>query len=222
MTGAHDMISEAMISEDMISEDMISETRLAREQAIALHFLTSRETLDAAAGDETMRKAMLDITDALIKCLRAGNKLLIAGNGGSAGDAQHIAGEFLSRLNFDRHPLPAVALSTDTSVLTAIGNDYGFDKVFERQLRGLGRAGDVFLAISTSGRSPNILAALQAAREAGITTVGFTGNTESAMVGLCDLFLRAPSHSTPFIQQIHIVAAHAICGAVEQALFGAS
>src|SRR6185295_18040517 len=133
---------------------------------------------------------------------RAGNKLLLAGNGGSAADAQHIAGEFLSRLNFDRNPLPAIALTTDTSVLTAIGNDYGFEKAFERQVRGLGRAGDVFIAISTSGASPNILAALKAARELGVVTIGFTGNREGAMTGLCDLCLVAPTPETPLIQQL--------------------
>jgi len=199
---------------------MITDQRRAREDSIALHFRKSRETLDAATADPAMLEAMMKIADVAIQALRTGNKLLAAGNGGSAADAQHIAGEFLSRLNFDRNPLPAVALTTDTSVLTAIGNDYGFEKVFERQLLGLGRAGDVFLAISTSGRSPNILAALRTARELGITTVGFTGNAESAMIPLCDLCLRAPSGSTPLIQQIHIVAAHAICGVVEQALFG--
>jgi D-sedoheptulose 7-phosphate isomerase len=199
---------------------MTTAARVSIEESITLHFRKSRETLDAAIEDVTMRKAMMDIADVMIKSFRTGNKLLVAGNGGSAADAQHIAGEFLSRLNFDRNPLPAVALSTDTSVLTAIGNDYGFDRVFERPLRGLGRTGDVFLAISTSGRSPNILAALHAARELGITTVGFTGSAASPMVGLCDLCLRVPSGITPFIQQIHIVAAHAICGVVEQALFG--
>ena len=200
---------------------MTTVARESIEKSIMLHFRKSRETLDAAIEDVTMRQAMMDIADIMINSFRTGNKLLVAGNGGSAADAQHIAGEFLSRLNFDRNPLPAVALSTDTSVLTAIGNDYGFDRVFERPLRGLGRAGDVFLAISTSGRSPNILAALHAARELGITTVGFTGSASSPMVALCDLCLRAPSGVTPFIQQIHIVAAHAICGVVEQALFGA-
>ena len=151
--------------------------------------------------------------------MRAGNRLLIIGNGGSAADAQHIAGEFLSRLYFDRHPLPAIALTTDTSVLTAIGNDYGYEKVFERQVRGLGAAGDVFIGISTSGRSPNVLAALATARAIGITTVGFTGAGNVPMCELCDHCLSAPSNETPLIQQIHIVAAHAICGLVERDLF---
>ena len=192
----------------------------SREDSITAHFRSSRDTLARAAGDSGLLEAMIRATDAMAAALRGGNKILIAGNGGSAADAQHIAGEFLSRLNFDRNPLPAIALTTDSSVLTAIGNDYGFEQVFERQVRGLARAGDVLLAISTSGRSPNILAGLRAAREVGATTVGFTGNSDSPMLALCDIAVRAPSDSTPQIQQIHIVAAHAICGLIEQELFG--
>ena len=187
---------------------------------VAVHFRRSCETLERAANDESLRAAIYKISDTITAAFRAGHKLLIAGNGGSAGDAQHIAGEFLSRLNFDRNPLPAIALTTDTSVLTAIGNDYGFDKVFERQVRGLGRAGDVFIAISTSGSSPNIVASLKAARDIGMITIGFTGNRKAAMTDLCDHCLLAPSPETPLIQQIHIVAAHAICGIVERDLFG--
>ena len=187
---------------------------------VAVHFRRSCETLERAAGDALLKAAIYTIADTITGAFKAGNKLLIAGNGGSAADAQHIAGEFLSRLNFDRNPLPAIALTTDTSVLTAIGTDYGFDKAFERQVRGLGRAGDVFIAISTSGSSPNILTALEAARKLGVITVGFTGNREAAMTALCDYCLVAPSPETPLIQQIHIVAAHAICGLVERNLFG--
>src|ERR1700692_836903 len=128
------------------------------------HFRRSRETLDRAANDVLLRNAIYAIAKAITQAFRNGGKLLIAGNGGSAADAQHIAGELLSRLNFDRNPLPAIALTTDTSVLTAIGNDYGFDHLFESHGGGLGQPGDVFIAISTSGRSPNIVAALQAAR----------------------------------------------------------
>jgi D-sedoheptulose 7-phosphate isomerase len=188
---------------------------------VAEHFRRSCETLSRAAEDQQMRAVIHAIADAITAAFRTGRKLLIAGNGGSAADAQHIAGEFLSRLNFDRNPLPAIALTTDSSVLTAIGNDYGFDRTFERQVRGLGQKGDVFIAISTSGRSPNIIAALKTAREAGLVTVGFTGTTANgAMQPLCDHCLAAPSAETPLIQQIHIVAAHAICGLVERNLFG--
>jgi D-sedoheptulose 7-phosphate isomerase len=189
------------------------------EDFITAHFQRSSETLERAVGDRHFVRATLAIADVIAGALRAGGKLLLAGNGGSAADAQHIAGEFLSRLNFDRNPLPAVALTTDTSVLTAIGNDYGVDKMFERQVRGLGHRGDVFLAISTSGRSPNILAALKVAREIGITTIGFTGAAGTQMPALCDLCLAVPSNDTPLIQQVHIVAAHAICGLVERDLF---
>jgi D-sedoheptulose 7-phosphate isomerase len=192
-----------------------------REQGIVSHLVQSREVLHRAIEDRSLIESMLAIADAITRAFRAGGKLMLAGNGGSAGDAQHIAGELAARLNFDRSPLPAIALSTDTSVLTAIGNDYGYDRVFERQVRALGRPDDVLLAISTSGRSPNIIAALQAARDMRLLTIGFTGNGVRAMTKLCDLTLAAPSDETPHIQQIHITAAHAICSLVERDLFGA-
>jgi D-sedoheptulose 7-phosphate isomerase len=199
---------------------MAAGTAKSREESLAEHFHRSRETLDRAAVDRGMLQAMISTAEAMTSALHNGNKILIAGNGGSAADAQHMAGEFMSRLNFDRNPLPAIALTTDTSVLTAVGNDYGFENVFERQIRGLARPGDVVLAISTSGCSPNILAGLRAAREVGATTIGFTGIAQSPMIPLCDICVRVPSDSTPQIQQIHIVAAHAICGLVEHELFG--
>src|SRR5437763_6955865 len=139
----------------------------SRAESIAQHFRRSRETLERASADRSLLDAMLAIAHTMIKALKSGGKILIAGNGGSAADAQHIAGEFLSRLNFDRNPLPAVALTTDSSVLTAVGNDYGFDSIFERQVRGLAREGDLFIAISTSGRSRNVLRSLEAARQMG-------------------------------------------------------
>jgi D-sedoheptulose 7-phosphate isomerase len=191
-----------------------------RDDTVRAHFRRSCETLERAADDTALQSAIYAIAATITQSFRKGGKLLIAGNGGSAADAQHIAGEFLSRLNFDRDPLPAIALTTDTSVLTAIGNDYGFDRAFERQVRGLGRSGDVFLAISTSGRSPNVLAALRAARKIGVTTVGFTGDGQRDMSAYCDHCLAAPCTETPMIQQIHTVAAHAICTLVERDLFG--
>jgi D-sedoheptulose 7-phosphate isomerase len=193
----------------------------AQNDLVAEHFRRSCETLSRAAADTDLRTAIHAIAAAITGAFRSGHKLLIAGNGGSAADAQHIAGEFLSRLNFDRNPLPAIALTTDSSVLTAIGNDYGFERAFERQVRGLGKPGDVFMAISTSGCSPNVVAALKAAREGGLVTIGFTGTAKNGtMQPLCDHCLAAPSPETPLIQQIHIVAAHAICGLVELDLFG--
>jgi D-sedoheptulose 7-phosphate isomerase len=194
---------------------------MSDHEIIAAHIRRSLDVLGRAAADAEFGAAMLAVAQAIERSLRAGGKVMLAGNGGSAADAQHIAGEFLSRLRFDRHPLPALALTTDTSVLTAVGNDYGYEQVFERQLRGLGRKGDVFIGISTSGKSPNVLAALRAAREIGIITVGFTGTAPgaAAMRPLCDLVLAAPSDDTPLIQQIHITAAHAICELVERNLF---
>jgi D-sedoheptulose 7-phosphate isomerase len=155
----------------------------------------------------------------LIDCYEAGNKLLIAGNGGSAADAQHIAAEFVSRFNFDRPGLPALALTTDTSILTAVGNDYGYDQLFRRQLEANGQPGDVFLGISTSGNSPNILMALEAARLKGIKTFGLTGHSGGKMRALCDHCLCVPSGDTPRIQEAHIVIGHTLCAMVELALF---
>jgi D-sedoheptulose 7-phosphate isomerase len=182
------------------------------------HLAESREALDAAAADAAFAEMLGKIADAMAKALAAGGKILLCGNGGSAADAQHIAGELLSRFENDRAPMAAVALTTDTSVLTAIGNDYGYEQVFERQVNGLGNKGDVLIALSTSGRSPNVLKALDAARARGLVTVGFTGRNGGDMVARCDLVLHAPSERTPVIQQIHIVAAHIVCGLVERRL----
>lgn len=187
--------------------------------AITEYLAQSRDTVQAAIDDPSFATMIAAIVDRVAAALAAGHKLLLAGNGGSAGDAQHIAGEFLSRLNYDRAPAAAIALTTDSSVLTAIGNDYGYERVFERQVLGLGRPGDVLIAISTSGRSPNILRAIAAARESGLVTIGFTGKTGGDMASCCDLCLHVPSDSTPLIQQIHITAGHIVCGLVEERLF---
>jgi len=208
-----------MLAPQFKKGDVLAQPGVDVDDIVAAHFRCSCEALERAARDTSLQAAIYQIAETIRRAFQAGHKLLIAGNGGSAADAQHIAGEFLSRLNFDRNPLPAIALTTDTSVLTAIGNDYGFEKIFERQVRGLGRAGDVFIAISTSGSSPNILAGLTAARNLGLHTIGFTGDRGGSMTNLCDLCLVAPSPETPLIQQIHIVAAHAICGLVERDLF---
>jgi D-sedoheptulose 7-phosphate isomerase len=150
--------------------------------------------------------------------MKAGGKLLVCGNGGSAADAQHIAGEFISRLMYDRRPLPAIALTTDTSGLTATSNDYGYEYVFERQVLALSGRGDVLLGISTSGRSRNVLRALEAARDRGLVTLGFAGQHGGKMRELCDVVFEAPSDHTPVIQQIHITAAHILCALVERAM----
>jgi D-sedoheptulose 7-phosphate isomerase len=184
------------------------------------HLAASRDAFAKAAEDADFMASLGKIAAAMTAALKSGGKILLCGNGGSAADAQHIAGELLSRYEFDRAPLAAVALTTDTSVLTAIGNDYGYEQLFERQVQGLGRKGDVLLALSTSGRSPNILRALDAAKKNGLVTIGFTGEAGGDMAARCDFMLHAPSDKTPVIQQIHITAAHVICGLIERSIGG--
>jgi D-sedoheptulose 7-phosphate isomerase len=184
------------------------------------HFTASGELIAASLRDAKFVETVEHVADLWAETLSDGHKILLAGNGGSAGDAQHIAGELLSRLNFDRPALAAVALTTDSSVLTAIANDYGYEQVFARQIAGLGRAGDVFVGISTSGNSSNIVTALAVARATGLRTVGMTGQSGGAMRAHCDLCLCVPSTATPLVQQIHLIAAHAMCGLVESRLFG--
>jgi D-sedoheptulose 7-phosphate isomerase len=185
---------------------------------IATHFERSLTALTLMTQDAALLAAARAVAAAIIAALRAGNKLLIIGNGGSAADAQHIAAEIVGRYKQDRPAYAAIALTTDTSALTAIANDYGFESVFARQVEGLGRRGDVLLALSTSGRSPNILAALRSAGECGLVTIGFTGANGEALGALCDHLLVAPSDDTPVIQQIHLTIAHGICDEIEQTL----
>jgi D-sedoheptulose 7-phosphate isomerase len=173
----------------------------------------------AFAADAAAQATLMAMAEAIAVAIRASHKLLVAGNGGSAADAQHIAGEFISRLMYDRAPLPAIALTTDSSAMTATGNDYGYEFIFDRQVLGLGQAGDVFLGISTSGSSPNVVRALRSARARGLVTLGFTGARGGAMAELCDLLLAAPSPKTALVQQIHITAAHIICALVERTMF---
>jgi D-sedoheptulose 7-phosphate isomerase len=161
-----------------------------------------------------------EIVDCLVDCFRKGNKLMLCGNGGSAADSQHMVAEFVNRFRMDRAALPAIALTVDTSILTAIGNDSSFDFTFSRQVEALGKPGDILAVLSTSGGSPNILKALEAAREHGLKTVGFTG--EKGRLGMapkCDLCLVVPSADTPRVQEVHEFVWHVICGMVEQTLF---
>jgi len=188
------------------------------QDPIAAHFEQSRAAMDRAAGDPALLATSRAIASAIVGALRAGNKVMLIGNGGSAADAQHIAAEIVGRYKLDRPGWAAIALTTDTSVLTSIANDYGFEQVFARQVEGLGRSGDVLLALSTSGKSPNILAALSKARAMGIVTAGFTGTKGEAMRADCDHLLVSPSDDTPVIQQIHLAAAHGICDEVERAM----
>ncbi len=161
-----------------------------------------------------------EIAASIIHCFQQGNKILLCGNGGSAADAQHVASEFINRFRFDRAALPAIALTTDTSILTCIGNDSAFENVFSRQVEALAKPGDILAGISTSGRSPNVLKALDSARAQGVIAIGFTGGKGRETMGSkCDLCLAVPSANTARIQECHIFAWHVICGIVEQALF---
>ncbi|WP_243330195.1 D-sedoheptulose 7-phosphate isomerase [Mesoterricola sediminis] len=184
------------------------------------HAIESIRVKEALAGDTAFGEAFEAAASLCIKTLTSGGKVLIAGNGGSAADAQHFAGELVSRFYFDRPGLAAVALTVDTSILTAIGNDYGFEKTFSRQVQALGATGDLFIGISTSGRSPNILAGLQEARARGLATIGLTGRTGGTMGEHCDLCLKVPSDSTPRIQEGHSLIVHALCATIESRIFG--
>jgi D-sedoheptulose 7-phosphate isomerase len=178
--------------------------------------ISAKERLLASA--ETIA-TIARVSEVLIESLRAGHKLLLFGNGGSAADSQHIAAEFVGRFAFDRPALPALALSVNTSALTAIGNDYGFDEVFSRQIEALGQREDVAIGISTSGNSPNVLQGLATARKMGLHTVAFTGGTGGKMMGAADHCICAPSKETPRIQECHILIGHVISQLVEHAIF---
>ena len=175
--------------------------------------------LNAVATDTTLHSTLIEVAEKTAHTMRTGHKLLVAGNGGSAADAQHIVAEFVSRLVRDRPALRAIALTTDSSILTAVGNDYGYECVFARQIEALGQPGDVFLAISTSGNSPNILRALELARSSEILTVGLTGESGGRMAKLCDYCLRIPSSVTMNIQEAHLALEHIFCLLVEQIYF---
>ncbi len=178
-----------------------------RAQSEAHHRLTGE------SGD-----VIIEISRAFVDCIANDGKILMCGNGGSAADAQHIAAEFVGRFLKERDAWAAIALTTDTSALTAIGNDYGFDLVFARQVEALAKPGDIVVGISTSGKSPNVLKAIETARKIGAKTVGFTGGTGSDLTSLCDICFIAPSDQTPRIQELHIASWHAICDLVETEL----
>jgi D-sedoheptulose 7-phosphate isomerase len=174
---------------------------------------------EAILDNKEIIEAIEKASQAIIIAYQDGKKTMLAGNGGSAADAQHIAGEFVSRFYFDRPGLSSIALSTDTSVLTAIGNDYGYEKLFTRQLQAHGTKGDVFIGISTSGNSANIIEALKKCKEIGIISIGFSGAKKGAMDALCDICIKIPSAETPRIQESHILVGHIICCLVEDKLF---
>jgi D-sedoheptulose 7-phosphate isomerase len=170
------------------------------------------------SADATLNK-IVAVGDLMIEAFQRGNRVIFAGNGGSAADAQHLAAEFVSRFEFDRPGLPSLSLSTDTSMITAIGNDYGYEKLFRRQLEAQARAGDLFVGITTSGRSKNIIAAFESCKPLGVTSVALCG-LGGDLDGLVDHALRAPSNHTPRIQECHILIGHMLCAQVELAIFG--
>lgn len=177
-------------------------------------------TMQAVLADEHITDALVSIAKLTADAMKSGKKLLVAGNGGSAADAQHLVAEFVVRLTVNRPALRAIALTTDSSILTATGNDFGYDRLFERQIEALGQSGDVFLGISTSGNSPNIVKALHQAQKMGITTVGFTGNDGGQMQCLCNYNIVIPSAVTMNIQESHLALEHIFCMLVERFSFG--
>ena len=185
--------------------------------------------MDHASAGLAARKAFFDtkgelvveIARAMAVCLASGGKVMFCGNGGSAADSQHLAAEFTNRFKLERPPLPGLALTTDTSALTAIGNDYSFDEVFSKQLLALGRPGDILLGLSTSGTSSNVIRAMREARRNNIITVGLVGQTGGEMAAVSDFLVTVPSTDTPVIQEIHIAAGHMFCHLVDHFLFEA-
>ena len=178
------------------------------------------DTLALVRGDETLKAAINRAVEEMVTCFRSGGRVYFCGNGGSAADAQHLAAEFSGRFYFDRPVLPADALHCNTSYLTAVGNDYGYDRIFARLISGLGRKGDILVGISTSGNSKNILEAFEVCRQKGVKTIAMTGATGGKMKELSDLLINIPSTDTPRIQEAHITVGHIICELVEQEIFG--
>ena len=178
------------------------------------------QTVSAIAASQPLQETLIRVASQCVSSLKGGKKLIFMGNGGSAADSQHLAGEMVSRFAFDRPGLPAIAITTDTSILTAIGNDYGFEQLFSRQIEALGKPGDVLFGISTSGKSPNILSALRKAKSMGIVTIGMTGNQKASIVEIVDECIEIPSAMTPRIQEGHILCGHILCGLIEESIFG--
>lgn len=179
-------------------------------------------TMNLLLADSVIQNQILNISKLAVKTIKKNKKILLAGNGGSAADAQHIAAELVSRFYFNRPGIAAIALTTDTSIITSIGNDYSFDRIFSRQIEAIGSKGDLFIGISTSGNSKNILNALDHANLNGLITVGFTGAKGGLMKEKCKICLHIPSDVVPRIQESHILVGHLICSLIEEMLFGDS
>lgn len=190
------------------------------ERYIREQIADSAATKQAILENQPLIDVIVEVAKACIEVYRKGKKTLLAGNGGSAADAQHIAAELVGRYGFDRPSIPSLALTTDTSNLTAIGNDYGYDKVFSRQLEGMAQEGDLFIGISTSGNSQNIINAFVSAKERGVTTVALVGRDGGKMAQMADYAIIIPSSATPRIQESHILIGHILCDIIEKELFG--
>ena len=180
----------------------------------------SYETKQALYANEALLDVIVEVAQKCVTLYKTDKKTILAGNGGSAADAQHIAAELVGRYGFDRPSIPSLALTTDTSNLTAIGNDYGYDQVFSRQLAGMGQEGDIFFGISTSGNSQNLINAFEVAKKKNITTVALVGKDGGKMAQMADLAIVVPSKSTPRIQESHILIGHIICDIIEKEIFG--
>ena len=194
---------------EAVSKDM--------EDHIIKIFKESGHLKDVFVGENL--EVIVSVVEAVTAALKAGNKILLFGNGGSAADAQHLAAEFVNRFIIERPPLPAIALSTDTSIITSIGNDYDFSEIFSKQIRAIGQAGDVAWGISTSGSSPNIIKAIEVAKKIGMVTIGLTGKDGGQIAKMVDYSLNVSSNSTPRIQEVHITAGHVICEMIDFKLF---
>lgn len=190
------------------------------ERYIREQIADSAATKQAILENQPLIDVIVEVAKACVEVYRKGKKTLLAGNGGSAADAQHIAAELVGRYGFDRPSIPSLALTTDTSNLTAIGNDYGYDKVFSRQLEGMAQEGDLFIGISTSGNSQNIINAFESAKERGVTTVALVGRDGGKMAQMADYAIIIPSNATPRIQESHILIGHILCDIIEKELFG--
>ena len=198
---------------------MLSMPADKRLSVISDQIKQSAGVLNSMIEDVNFLSVLHDVVIICTAAFKKGNKLLFMGNGGSAADSQHLAGEMVSRLNFDRPALPAFALTVDSSVMTAIGNDYGYERLFARQVEAVANPGDILFGISTSGCSPNIISALETARIMDVTTVGMTGNHKAQITEIVDYCIEIPSGYTPNIQEGHIISGHIICGMIEAQMF---
>lgn len=203
----------------MLAKRLVNDTKFSRMRIGKDRIQTMIQNLQALFSDDRALGRIAETAEFIVSAIKSGNKLIICGNGGSAADAQHVAGEFVCRFYKNREPLPAIALSTDTSIITSISNDYSYNDIFSRQVKALGKKGDALLGISTSGASGNVLQAFKTARAMGIKTILLTGYTERDITVHSDIIIKTPSVDTPRIQEMHLLIEHIICEIVEKELY---